>query len=87
MPDERQPKAPFPQPTDALADDGTEGVHSSRTHGSPPPPAIPATPVTTRPVLIPDDGSTATPPGPEATDGPMSDGGATPMAGSRPKRS
>jgi hypothetical protein len=69
---DRQPKAPFPQPTDALADDGTAGFHSSRSDGSARPPAIPATPVTTRPLLIPDDGTEATPPGPEAKEGPLS---------------
>lgn len=76
---DRQPKAPFPQPTDALVDDGTAGFHSSRQNGSPGPPAIPASPITTRPLLVPDDGTEATPPGPGQTDGPLSEGGERPV--------
>nr|MBA2321609.1 hypothetical protein [Deltaproteobacteria bacterium] len=60
MPDKRQPHAPYPQPTDALANEDAKEMHSSR-NGPVPPPAIPATEVTTRPILIPDDGTEETP--------------------------
>ena len=75
MGDERQPHAPWPQPTDAFVEDGSKGFHSSRQNGSVGPPAVPATPVSTRPLLVPDDGTEATPPGPGTTDGPLSEGG------------
>jgi hypothetical protein len=79
MGDDRQPHAPWPQPTDAFVDDGSKGFHSSRTGGTVGPPAVPATPVTTRPLLVPDDGTEATPPGPGPSDGPLSEGGAPPV--------
>lgn len=84
MSDPRQPHAPPDQPTDAIPDDGPDpGIDdafvSSRDDGSPPPPARPATPVSTRPLLHPDDGTDRTPPGPEAADGPLSPSGATPL--------
>ena len=75
MPGDRQPRAPYPQPTDALVEDGSKGFRSSRGTGSPGPPAVPATPVSTRPLLIPDDGTEAAPPGPGTSDGPLSEGG------------
>jgi len=74
MPDKRQPHAPYPQPTDALAGETAREMNSSR-EGSVAPPAIPASEVSTRPLLIPDDGTEATPPGPDATDGPLSRSG------------
>ncbi|MEZ4235886.1 MAG: hypothetical protein R3F59_06930 [Myxococcota bacterium] len=74
-PDDRQPHVDYPQPADALEEAHDADLHSSRTNGSPPPPATPATRVTTRPVLVPEDGTDRTPPGPEAPDGPLSPSG------------
>jgi hypothetical protein len=85
-PDGRQPHVDHPQPTDAFEGTPEADFASSRDDGSPPPPARPATPVTTRPRLVPDDGTNATPPGPEAVDGPMSPGGARPIRRPRPEK-